>query len=85
MSQVATFNISQDILDSARLSLVDVRVELAIALYEQRRLSFGKARELADMSLWQFRQVLASRRIAAHYEIEDLHSDLNTLHKLNPS
>ncbi len=65
--------------------MADVRLELAIALYDQHRLSLGKARELANMSLWQFRQVLAARRIIAHYDVQDLHQDLQTLHMLSSS
>lgn len=85
MSQTATLDIPQDILDSARLSLADARLELAIALYAQRRLSVGKARELADISLWQFRQILAARRISVNYDVEELHQDLATLQNLNRS
>lgn len=48
---VALLSIDQDILDSARLTAEDAKVELAIHLYSQRRLSLGKARELAGMSL----------------------------------
>jgi len=32
---------------------------MAVHLYEQGRLSVGKARGLADMTLWEFRQLLA--------------------------
>ncbi|NCP34930.1 MAG: UPF0175 family protein, partial [Armatimonadetes bacterium] len=56
MSAVATLEIPQDIRDSARVSLGDLRTELAVFLYGQGRLSVGKARELAGMALWQFRQ-----------------------------
>ena len=39
-------------------------------------------RELAGMSLWKFRQVLASRRIPPHYEENDLAEDVQTLREL---
>ena len=72
----------QDVLDSARMTLADVKVELGVYLYAQRRLSLGKARELAGMSLWEFRQLLASRRIGPHYDEADLAEDLQTLDEL---
>jgi predicted HTH domain antitoxin len=75
----AQIDIPQDILDSARLSPEAVKQELAISLYTQRRLSIGKARELAGMSLWQFRQLLASRELPAHYDETELLEDLDTL------
>ena len=74
--------ISQDILDSARLTVNDLKVEIAISLYSQGRLSVGKARELCGMSLWEFRQLLASRRISPHYDVDDFKDDLATLREL---
>ncbi|MCI5131963.1 MAG: UPF0175 family protein [Candidatus Electrothrix sp. EH2] len=71
--------IPQDILDSSRLTLNELRIEMALALYAARRLSAGKARELADMSLWEFRQLLASRRLAPHYDPDDLDDDVAAL------
>ena len=77
-----TLEIPQDLLDSARLTIEDLKVEIAVSLYANRRLSIGKARELAEMSLWQFRQVLAARRIPAHYDETDLDDDVATLREL---
>ena len=42
----------------------------------------GKERELAGLSLWKFRQILASRKIPPHYDTEDLAEDLATLRAL---
>ena len=83
MSDSVTFEVPQDILDSARLTAPELILELAVTLYAQGRLSIGKARELAGMSLWEFRQVLASRRVSAHYDLADLQDDIDTLHKLS--
>lgn len=76
---VQILEIDQDILDSARLTPDEAKVELAVHLYGQRRLSIGKARELAGMSLWAFRQLLASRLISPHYDEADLLEDVETL------
>jgi predicted HTH domain antitoxin len=51
MSALTTLEISRDILDSARLTVDGLKVEIAVNLYAQGRLSVGKARELAGMSL----------------------------------
>ena len=82
MGIVRTLEVSQDILDSARLTLAELKVEMAVYLYAQGRLSIGKARELAGMSLWEFRQLLASRRVAPHYDEIDLNEDVATLRDL---
>jgi predicted HTH domain antitoxin len=82
MADMQILEISQDILDSARLSVQEMRLELAITLYAQKRLSIGKACQLADMSLWELRQILAARRIESHYTVEDLNEDVETLRAL---
>ena len=82
MSAVLNLEVPQDVLESARLSAADLKTELAVALYTQQRLSIGKARELAGISLWEFRQLLASRRIAPHYDEGDLAEDVKTLSEL---
>lgn len=82
MSAIYTVQVPRDILDSARLTVPELKVELAILLYSQGRLSIGKAHELADMSLWEFRQLLASRRISPHYDATDLADDIATLKQM---
>jgi predicted HTH domain antitoxin len=51
-------------------------VELAIALYAQGLLSFGKARELAGMGKYEFGKLLGRRGILRHYGQEELEDDL---------
>jgi len=82
MSAVHVLEVSQDVLDSARLTPSELKVEMAVHLYAQRRLSVGKARELAGLTLWEFRQLLASRRIPPHYDEADLDEDVATLREL---
>jgi len=82
MSAIAHLEIPQEVLDSARLTVDQLLVELAVHLYEQGRLSIGKAHELAGLSLWEFRQLLGLRRIAPHFTAGDLEQDLETLRHL---
>ncbi len=82
MSTLSVVEVPQEILDSARLTPSELKVELAVHLYAQGRLAIGKARELADMALWEFRQLLASRRIPPHYDEADLEEDVATLREL---
>ena len=82
MSTVSVLEVSQDILDSARLTSSELKVEMAVHLYTQGRLSVGKARELAGLTMWEFRQLLASRRIPPHYDEADLNEDVATLREL---
>ena len=79
---IATLEIPQDVLDAAQMNTHDLRRELALTLYAQNRLSLGKARELAGLSLWEFRQWLGLLRIDAHYDSDDLQDDIETLRTL---
>lgn len=78
----ASIEIPADILESARLSPDQLKLELALSLYAQRRLSIGKARELAGLSLWEFRQILGARRIEPHYDSAELAEDLAAIDAL---
>jgi len=82
LSAVRILEVPQDVLDSARMTPTELKVEMALHLYAQGRLSIGKARELAGMALWEFRQLLASRRIPPHYDTTDLDEDMATLREL---
>lgn len=76
-------DIPQDIFESARLTADELKVELALSLYNAGRLSIGKARELAGMSLWQFRQLLGSRGIGPHFSADDLDDDISASQELD--
>ena len=54
----------------------EMLLELAIALYAQDMLSFGKARELAGLGKYEFGQVLGQRGIVRHYGAAELEDDL---------
>ncbi len=51
-------------------------IELAATLYAQNVLSFGKARELAQMDKYSFGQLLGQRQIPRHYGKAELKDDL---------
>ncbi len=74
-------NISQDILTASHLTEDELKKEIALMLYSQRRLSFGKASFLAEMDQEAFRELLFVREIS-HYDIDDLHQDVDTLKHL---
>ena len=58
----------------------DLLLELAIALYAQDVLTFGKARELAGLSKYEFGHMLGKRSIPRHYGPEELEDDLSYAH-----
>lgn len=54
----------------------EVRRELAVALYREDLLAFGKARQLAGMSKQAFGKLLGARGVERHYGREELDEDL---------
>ena len=75
-------SIPEDILQAARMSEDELRRELAVLLFQQGRLSLGKACELARMSRATFQHLLASRDVPIHYDVSDFDDDMQTLDDL---
>jgi predicted HTH domain antitoxin len=53
-----------------------LRQELAIQLYAQNLLSFGKSRQLAQLSKCEFAELLGRRGIERHYDQQSLKEDM---------
>ena len=70
-----TFEVPSDILESARISVEEAKLELAISLFSLGRLSMGKAAEFAGLSASQFQAFLGARNLGAHYGVEDALED----------
>ena len=73
-------DIPESVADSLRLRSPEVearlRMELAVALYAQEILSFGKASELAGVSRYTFGEWTGRRGISRHYGEAELLQDL---------
>jgi predicted HTH domain antitoxin len=74
-------SIPESIIQSIRLPEnrieAELLKELAIALYSQELLSFGKACELSNLDYRQFSQLLGDRNILRHYSKTELAEDLD--------
>ncbi len=69
MSLTVAIEIPKGVLHASRRTPEEVKRELAILLFQQGKLSFGKARELAGMTVWTFQQLLGSRGVTVHYDV----------------
>ena len=74
--------IPNDILSASGLSEEELKLEIAIMLFSQEKISIGKARHLAEMNLLDFQKELNQRGICIHYDVEELEEDIQTLHQL---
>src|SRR4030042_5438209 len=82
MSTKVAIEIPREVIHATKMSPEELKRELAIHLYEQGKLSFGKAKEMAGMSFWAFQQLLGARAILVHYGLEDYEEDLAELKEL---
>jgi predicted HTH domain antitoxin len=82
MSSMVSVEIPREILNATHMTPEELRQELAIHLFEQGKLSFGKAREMAGMNVWDFQQTLGARGISVHYDLQDYEEDLAALEGL---
>ncbi|MCK9299667.1 UPF0175 family protein [Methanoculleus sp. YWC-01] len=75
-----TITVPQDIVQALRLPpdavAAELQRELAVALYQRGILSSGKAAALAEMSRWEWEELLGARKIPRHYADEDLDQDI---------
>jgi predicted HTH domain antitoxin len=74
--------IPDDVLRAVHMSATELRQEIALLLFQQDRLTFGKASEFAEMGQLEFQRLLASRQIPVHYGLPEFEEDLTTLRKL---
>ena len=51
-------------------------IDKALNLYQNRKISFGKAVELSSLSSWEFLDLLAKKKIPIDYDIEEFKKDL---------
>ena len=70
--------IEDDLLESTRMSESEIRLELAIALYQLDKFTLGQAARLAVLSQSRMRHALAARGIGPHYGVDDVEHDRDT-------
>ena len=75
--------ITDEVLEASRLSETEFKREIAVFLFEQNRLTLGKASRLADMSQYEFQHLVSSRGLPVHYHIDDFKNDIETLKSLS--
>ena len=77
-----TLEISEEIVATSHLTLEEVRLGLAIWLFQEKQVSLGKCAKVAGMHKMQFQKELGKRKIAAHYTEEDFERDLKSVKRM---
>jgi predicted HTH domain antitoxin len=71
-----TINIPDSIAQSAELTEAELLREIAVLLFQQERVTLGKAAQIARMHSFEFQKLLSSRKIPVHYGLEDYEADV---------
>ncbi len=71
--------ISDEIVKASRLSEEEFLLELVLLLFQQDKISLGKAAELLEISQIRFQRLIADRGICMHYDVAELQEDIQHL------
>jgi predicted HTH domain antitoxin len=75
--------ISEETLETIQLTEEELRIEIAVMLFQQERLTLAQASHFANQNIVRFQRLLASRKIPLHYDIDDLREDVKSLDAVN--
>ena len=73
--------IPDELLKASRMSESELMHEIVLMLFQQEKLTLGKASRLLKLSPIEFQRLLASRNICVHYDVQDFRHDLKSLQK----
>ncbi|NJO41813.1 MAG: UPF0175 family protein [Cyanobacteria bacterium CRU_2_1] len=74
--------IPDDILQATQMTEDELKLEIAIMLYKQQKISSGKVRTWTGLTVIEFQHELAKRELCINYDVEDFQSDVKTLRSL---
>ena len=68
--------IADSVLRQAHLSEQDLKLELALILYQRNSFTLGQASKFAGLHQFEFQKKLKERNIYLHYDMDMLNNDL---------
>jgi predicted HTH domain antitoxin len=74
--------IPDDILQATKMTEDELKLEIAIMLYKQQKISSGKLRAWTGLTVIEFQRELAKRGLNINYDLEDLQADIYTLRSM---
>lgn len=74
--------IPDDIIEAARLTPDELKLEIAIVLFRRGGITLAQASRFCGMSRVRFQKQLAAHQVPVHYSVDDFDSDLHTLESL---
>jgi predicted HTH domain antitoxin len=77
--RIMSLIIADEIVKASGLSEDALLTEIVILLFQQDKISLGKASELLEMSQIRFQKILSDRGICVHYDVTEFQEDLQQL------
>ncbi|MBW4541531.1 MAG: UPF0175 family protein [Myxacorys chilensis ATA2-1-KO14] len=74
--------ISNELIRASGMSESELLQELVLLLFQRERLSLGKASRLLNLTQLEFQALLASPDLCVHYDVQELHEDVQTLQEM---
>lgn len=75
--------ISQEDLNAIGMSSQELRIEIAVHLYDLGKFTIGQASKFANLDQLSFQAEMAKREVYFKYTVDDLADDLGTLRRFN--
>ncbi|MBD2576533.1 UPF0175 family protein [Oscillatoria sp. FACHB-1406] len=73
------FTLPKILLKLANIPDAELKLELALLLFKQEKITLGTASQIAGLNQLEFQRHLGRRQIPIHYGIDDFRQDLKTL------
>jgi predicted HTH domain antitoxin len=74
--------VPDDVLTGVTVSEDEARLDIALGLFADRKVTLGRAALIAGISQMAFQRELGRRSIPVHYDLQDLKDDLRTVESL---
>ena len=63
----------------SKMTEEELRLEIALMLYKQEKISSGKVRAWTGLTVLEFQHELGKRGLCLNYDVEDFQADMKTL------
>ncbi len=74
--------IEKQILDWADVSEGQLLEDIAVMLYQKKKLTFGQASQMAKLNYAEFQFLLGKNHVPINYDVPELMEDMETIKKM---
>jgi predicted HTH domain antitoxin len=74
-----TIDLPDTLTQTDNFTQTDWMREIAIALFQQERITLSRASKIAGIDLMEFQKLIADRGICVHYDVEEFDQDVQHL------